>query len=40
MSIQCNSVTELVEVCMQLTRNGFTYRADTGTMRVELTGGY
>lgn len=40
MRIQCGSIAELVQVCAALVREGVTFRADTATLEVTMTGGF
>lgn len=40
MSIQTHSLSELIAACAALTREGIGFKADTGTLKITLTGGF
>lgn len=40
MTVHCTNLQEFITVCAGFVREGVTFRADSGTLTIALTGGY
>lgn len=40
MTIRCQDLDDFIKVCAGFVREGVSFRADTGNLTIELTGGF